>query len=95
MRRPSRRPLPRRPSGRPGWDDLARVAAPVTLIRGDRGYVSEADAEEFGRRLPHASVTTLAAGHNVQEYAPAELGALIRDAAARHGKHACILRRLP
>ncbi|HEX5857081.1 MAG TPA: alpha/beta hydrolase [Microbacterium sp.] len=73
--------------GPAGWEDLAAVAAPVTLIRGDQGYVSEADAEEFARRLPRAGVTTLRAGHNVQEYAPAELGGLIRDAAARTGKH--------
>jgi hypothetical protein len=57
----------------------------VTLIRGDRGYVSEADAEDFSRRLPEAAVTTLRAGHNVQEYAPAELAALIREASGTPG----------
>ena len=29
---------------RAGWDDLAAVTAPITLIRGDRGYVTDADA---------------------------------------------------
>jgi pimeloyl-ACP methyl ester carboxylesterase len=71
--------------GPAGWEDLSRVAAPITLIRGDRGYVSEADAEEFARRLPPAGVTTLTAGHNVQEYVPAELAALIRAASERGG----------
>ncbi|GAA2984919.1 pimeloyl-ACP methyl ester carboxylesterase [Microbacterium terrae] len=63
--------------GESGWDDLAAVTAPTTLIRGERGYVTEADAAEFTRRLPTASVLTLPAGHNVQEDAPLDLGALL------------------
>jgi pimeloyl-ACP methyl ester carboxylesterase len=65
-----------------GWEDLAAVAAPVTLIRGERGYVTPADAEEFSRRLPHAQIVTLAGGHNLQEDAPVALGALLRELAA-------------
>ncbi|MET0780554.1 MAG: alpha/beta hydrolase, partial [Microbacterium sp.] len=30
-----------------GWDDLAAVTAPITLIRGDHGYVTDANAVEF------------------------------------------------
>ncbi|WP_407358354.1 alpha/beta hydrolase [Microbacterium sp. LTA6] len=61
-----------------GWDDLAGVVAPVTLVRAVRGFVQEADAEEFQRRLPEARVTAIDATHNVQETGPVELAALIR-----------------
>ncbi|WP_345752353.1 alpha/beta fold hydrolase [Microbacterium rhizophilus] len=62
---------------RSGWDDLAAVAAPVTLVRGTRGFVDEAAADDFARRLPAATVVTLDAPHNVQEVAPVPLAALI------------------
>ncbi|MEV4774392.1 alpha/beta fold hydrolase [Microbacterium sp. LWH12-1.2] len=61
-----------------GWDDLAGVAAPVTLVRAVRGFVQEADAEEFQRRLPEARVTAIDATHNVQETGPVELATHIR-----------------
>ncbi len=64
--------------GEAGWEDLATATAPTTLVRGERGYVTGADADEFARRLPEASVITLPAGHNVQEDAPLELGAMLR-----------------
>ncbi|WP_169581596.1 alpha/beta hydrolase [Microbacterium thalassium] len=64
--------------GESGWEDLAGVEAPVTLIRGERGYVTEADAAEFARRLPEASVLALPSGHNVQEDAPIDLGERLR-----------------
>ncbi|TFV83707.1 alpha/beta hydrolase [Microbacterium sp. dk485] len=64
-----------------GWDDLAAVRAPVTLVRGSHGYVTAADAEEFTRRLPAARVVTVAGGHNLQEDAPLELGRLLRELA--------------
>lgn len=60
-----------------GWHDLAAITAPVTLIRGDRGFVREADAEEFAARLPGATLITLPSGHNVQEDAPVALAATI------------------
>jgi pimeloyl-ACP methyl ester carboxylesterase len=63
-----------------GWEDLAAVTAPLTLVRATRGFVSETDAAEFARRLPDARVISVEATHNVQETAPAELAALI-DAA--------------
>ena len=67
--------------GESGWEDLAGATAPTTLVRGERGYVTADDAAEFSRRLPEASVITLPAGHNVQEDAPLELAARVRDLA--------------
>ncbi|MFT4157103.1 MAG: alpha/beta hydrolase [Microbacterium sp.] len=60
-----------------GWDDLAAVTAPITLVRATRGFVSDTDAAEFSRRLPHARVVVVDATHNVQETAPAQLADLI------------------
>lgn len=65
-----------------GWDDLAEVGAPVTLVRGERGFVTETDAEELRRRVPGARVRVLATGHNAQEEDPAALAALIREVVA-------------
>lgn len=62
-----------------GWDDLAAVAVPLTLIRGERGYVSPADVDEYARRLPAAEIITVEAGHNVQEDVPVRLAALIAE----------------
>ncbi len=67
--------------GEAGWQDLAATSAPTTLIRGERGYVTDADAEEFSRRRPGADVVVLPAGHNVQEDAPQQLGELLRGLA--------------
>ncbi|MFF7681544.1 alpha/beta fold hydrolase [Microbacterium sp. NPDC007973] len=65
-----------------GWDDLAEVGAPVTLVRGERGFVTETDAEELRRGVPGAGVRVLATGHNAQEEDPAALAALIREVVA-------------
>ncbi|MFS0852435.1 alpha/beta fold hydrolase [Microbacterium sp. 179-I 3D4 NHS] len=65
-----------------GWDDLARATAPVTLVRATRGFVSEADAADFARRVPAARVAVFDATHNVQETAPVELAAFIGSASA-------------
>jgi pimeloyl-ACP methyl ester carboxylesterase len=67
--------------GEAGWQDLAAATAPTTLLRGERGYVTDADADEFARRQPEAAVVTLPAGHNVQEDAPKQLGELLRGLA--------------
>ena len=83
------RPLPRSrmPSSgvltETGWDDLAAVTAPITLLRGDRGYVTDADAAQFRERVPAASVVVVASGHNVQEEQPVELGARLRALAGK------------
>ncbi|MFK4836105.1 alpha/beta fold hydrolase [Microbacterium sp. ZW T2_14] len=71
--------------GESGWEDLAAVAAPTTLIRGERGYVTEEDAAEFLRRVPEASVVTVSSGHNVQEEIPIELGGRLRTLAGGDG----------
>ncbi|BFM24130.1 alpha/beta fold hydrolase [Microbacterium sp. che218] len=63
-----------------GWDDLEAVRAPVTLVRGERGFVTAPDAEDFARRVPGASVATLSTGHNAQEEDPAGLAELLRAA---------------
>ncbi len=64
-----------------GWDDLAEVAAPVTLVRGERGFVTAADADDLARRVAQADVRVLGTGHNAQEEDPAGLAALIREVA--------------
>jgi len=56
-----------------GWDDLAAVTAPITLIRGERGFVTDADAAAFAARLPTARQVVLPGGHNLQEDAPVAL----------------------
>lgn len=66
-----------------GWDDLARVIAPLTLVRGTRGYLTDADRDTFAERVPQATIVELDAPHNVQEQRPTELAALVVDAAAR------------
>jgi hypothetical protein len=40
--------------------------------------VTDADAAAFRERVPSASVVTVAAGHNVQEDIPADLGSRLR-----------------
>lgn len=62
-----------------GWSDLDAVTSPIVLIRADQGYVSAHDAEQFQARLPAASIITMAAGHNVQEFVPRQLAALIAE----------------
>jgi len=69
--------------GEAGWADLAAVTAPVTLIRGDHGYVTDSDAAVFAERVPAASIVVAASGHNVQEELPLELGALVRAEAGK------------
>jgi len=64
--------------GESGWEDLAAVQAPVLLLRGDHGYVTEAEAADFGVRLPQATVETVTSGHNVQEELPVDLGRRLR-----------------
>ncbi len=62
-----------------GWDDVAAVRAPLTLLRGDHGFVTAQDAEEFVRRAPTAEVRVAPTGHNVQEEDPTGLARVIRE----------------
>lgn len=66
-----------------GWTDLAAVRAPLTLVRGTRGYVTDEDVVTFRERVPAASVVEVASGHNVQEELPVDLGALVREIAGK------------
>lgn len=66
-----------------GWDDLAAVESPITLIRGTHGYVTEANAAEFHERVPAASLTVVESGHNVHEELPAALAELIGGIAGK------------
>jgi pimeloyl-ACP methyl ester carboxylesterase len=59
------------------WQALESITAPILLIRGTRGYVTEDAAAEFTRRLPHARRIDVDAGHNVQENDPVTLARLI------------------
>ncbi len=68
-----------------GWDDVAAVTSPLTLVRGERGFVSPADAAEFVERAPDAVVETLPTGHNAHEEDPAALAAIIRRALPGRG----------
>lgn len=65
-----------------GWDDLAAVTAPITLVRGERGFVTADDADAFRSHVPAASLVVVSSGHNVQEELPVPLAALIADIAA-------------
>ncbi|GAA3926598.1 alpha/beta hydrolase [Microbacterium soli] len=65
------------------WAALAAVTAPVTLLRGTRGFLQESDVAEFSRRLPDAVVRTVDAGHNVQETDPASIADAASEALNR------------
>lgn len=60
-----------------GWTDLDGVIAPIVLVRAEHGYVTAPDANVFASRLPAASIVTVDAGHNVQEFAPRQLASLV------------------
>lgn len=60
-----------------GWEDLAAVEAPLTLVHGERGFLTDEDLTDYRERLPHAATLTVATGHNVQEEAPERLAEII------------------
>ncbi|MEJ1156413.1 alpha/beta hydrolase [Microbacterium marmarense] len=64
--------------GETGWTDLAAVTAPITLLRGQHGYISEANLAEFVARVPAASIVSMPSGHNPQEEIPRELADQIK-----------------
>jgi len=61
------------------WDDVARIKAPLLLIRGGTsGVVSDDDVEELRRRKPDAEVVTVdGAGHSIQGDKPVELARIL------------------
>ena len=64
------------------WDDLERLDAPVTLVRGTRqqSVVAADDVAELVRRRPDATVIEVDAGHSVQGDTPLELAQIIKGA---------------
>ncbi|MET2012145.1 alpha/beta hydrolase [Microbacterium chocolatum] len=65
--------------GAAGWEDLAAVTAPLTLVRAERGFLTDDDEWQFRARLPSARIVRMDAGHNVQEDQPQTLAALVRS----------------
>ena len=63
------------------WEDLGRVACPLTVVRGGRsGVVSDADLAELQRRQPAARVVVVeGAGHSVQGSRPAALATILAE----------------
>jgi pimeloyl-ACP methyl ester carboxylesterase len=66
-----------------GWTDLADIAAPLTLVRGTRGYLTDDDTLTFRERVPAASVVEMESGHNVQEERPVDLARFVAGLARR------------
>ncbi|WP_433676722.1 alpha/beta fold hydrolase [Microbacterium gorillae] len=65
-----------------GWSDLAAVSAPITLVRGMTGYITDAALAAFRERVRDAAVVVIDSGHNPQETHPTELADIIREVAA-------------
>jgi pimeloyl-ACP methyl ester carboxylesterase len=61
------------------WPTAEAVVAPVLLVRGERGFLTDALVDEFVERMRDATAVTVPTGHNVQEEGPVELAALIAD----------------
>ena len=67
------------------WDDVAAMAAPVTLVRGAKsGFVTDSDADELRRRAAHFRGMRVVAdsGHSVQSDQPRALIEIVRDVLA-------------
>ena len=60
------------------WPVLEKTKVPVLLVRASQGYLPDEVVAEFRERVPAATVTDIAARHNVQEHRPAELAGLIK-----------------
>ena len=60
------------------WPALGSVSAPIVLVRGVRGFLSDDVVAEFATRVPSARIVTVDSGHNVQEDIPVELAAILR-----------------
>jgi pimeloyl-ACP methyl ester carboxylesterase len=68
------------------WDELAKITAPVLLVRGGKSYVlSEEAAERMRAGFPNAEVVAIEeAGHTVPEDTPEEFIAAVEAFLARH-----------
>jgi pimeloyl-ACP methyl ester carboxylesterase len=63
------------------WDDVDRLSAPITLIRGgSSGFVTDDDAAELARRASHfrAAHVVENSGHSVQSDQPRALIGILR-----------------
>jgi len=63
------------------WDDVDRLSAPITLVRGgSSGFVTDEDAAELGRRATNfrAAHVVENSGHSVQSDQPRALTDLLR-----------------
>lgn len=60
------------------WEPAAHLGIPVLLIRGERGFLTDALVQEFLDRVPNSAVVTLPGGHNVQEETPRALADTLR-----------------
>ncbi|MCW2523755.1 MAG: hydrolase [Frankiales bacterium] len=63
-----------------GWQELASIQVPITLVRGgDSAFVAEADVERMQTVRPELRVEVVAgSGHSVQSDRPQELLALVQ-----------------
>ena len=63
------------------WETLSQMKAPLMLVRGMRpqSVVDDDDEAELLRRVPHARVEHVDAGHSVQGDQPVELARLVED----------------
>jgi pimeloyl-ACP methyl ester carboxylesterase len=61
------------------WPALEALPAPVLLVHGTRGFLRPDVVAELTQRIPGATTVPVEAGHNVQEDAPVELAAALRD----------------
>lgn len=59
------------------WKNFTSITAPVTLVRGETGYLNPEAVEVFRERMPRAQIVTVSAGHNVQETQPVTLASII------------------
>lgn len=63
------------------WDALSDTKVPLMLVRGmkPQSVVDDADEAELRKRVPHARIEHVDAGHSVQGDQPVELAHLIAD----------------
>lgn len=60
------------------WAGLEHPVVPVTLVRADQGFLTEAAVARVTERAPGVEVVVVTSGHNVQELAPSALADVVR-----------------
>jgi pimeloyl-ACP methyl ester carboxylesterase len=61
------------------WAIIARLPVPLDLVWAERGLVDATARARLAELRPDARAVGLAAGHNIQEDAPAELARTLAD----------------